>query len=268
MKKVITYLILVLGIISSNAQDLDLSDVFDYARKVGMSDADRQLLMPMVIGSFEGNSKIVYENASKLSDKGYSIGDYFLGWCYEGGENVSINFKKAQEYFNKAATHAFPFNWAYRSLGFSYFDGYNGNQDYKEALKWFSKATDEIKLDAYKGQSYLVMGMIYQGHGNVSANEDLEFMYIKKSAELGWPWGEEKLGELLITSQKYGNKNEAIHWIEKAAKDDMANSQFYYGLFLFEGGNESEGIKYIKKAAKQGIFPAMQFLDEYNSKNK
>lgn len=134
MKKVFIFLMFVLCGFITNAQDINLSDVYDYANKVDMPNSDRQLLMPMVIGSFEGNSEIVFNNATKLSNIGYAIGDYFLGWCYEGGECVPLNLKKAQEFFYKAANHKQPFNWAYRSLGFSYLDGDSGTKDYKEAL--------------------------------------------------------------------------------------------------------------------------------------
>ena len=245
------------------AKDINLSDVYNYANKVNMPTSDRELLIPMVIGSFEGNAEIVYNNASKLSSKGYAIGDYFLGWCYEGGENVPLDLKKAQEYFYKAATHKDPFNWAYRSLGFSFYDGDYISEDYKEALRWFSKAADEIQFDAYKGQSFLVMGIIYQGNGNVPPNELKEYEYFKSSAELGCPWGEEKFAQLLMSSEKYRNEKEGMFWVEKAAKDGMAFSQFMWGLFLYQDGRKIEGVEFIRKAAQQGEYMAIQFMDEF-----
>lgn len=263
MKKDILIIILAFCAFAIEAQDIDLTDVYNYANKAKMPDDERELLWPMVIGSCEGNSEIVYNIATRLSNKGYSIGDYFLGWCYEGGENVPLDLKKAQYYFYKAATNINPFNWTYRSLGFSFYEGYSGSEDYEEALKWFSKAANEILLDTYKGQSFLAMGIIYQGNGNVPANEDLEYKYFKESAELGFPYGEEKLGELLLSSHKYGNEKEGRYWIAKAANNGMAKSQFIYGFFLLQDGNETEGIKYIRKAATQGVFPALQLLDEY-----
>lgn len=263
MKKTLILIMMTFCGFTFEAQNINLTDVYNYANKVNMPNSDRELLIPMVIGSFEGNPEIVYNNASKLSNKGYSIGDYFLGWCYEGGENVPFDLKKAQEYFHKATTNKNPFNWAYRGLGFSYYNGDSGAKDYREALKWFSKAADEIQFGAYKGQSFLAMGIIYQGEGNVPANEDLEYQYIKKSAELGWPYGEEKLAQLLFTSKKYGNEKEARYWIAKAANNGMTNSQFIYGYLLLQDGNKTEGIKYLRKAATQGVIPAMQLLEEY-----
>lgn len=286
MKRIIIFTIFQLLFISSFAQsrqdkfkNYEISeddifwgyeDVLPYIKYAHANKEDKELIKSLMKaaarnmgGAGRNDAKEIYNKALILSKKGYAIGDYWIGWCYEGAEGVPLDLKKSHEYFYKAATHKIPFNWAYRNLGLSYFEGYLGDVDFQKALYWYDKACQEINYKGHKGQSYCAKGIIYQGEGNVPKNEFEEYKNFKASAELDWPWGKEKFGMLLLTSEKYGNKKEAIYWIAKAANDNMANSQFCYGYLLLQDGKESEGIKYIRKAAEQGVYPAMQLLDEY-----
>lgn len=49
----------------------------------------------------DGDKQILFSCAQQLSNKGYSIGDYFLGYCYEGGEGCEFNPDLSFQYFKR-----------------------------------------------------------------------------------------------------------------------------------------------------------------------
>ncbi len=209
--------------------------------------------------------EIVFANSMELSNAGFAIGDYGLGWCYEGGEGTAFDNDKAFRFFLKAATATIPFDLAYRSLGYHYSNGDGVEKDLAQAYKWFSKGAAAITMEQYKSDCLRCMAnMLLNGEG-VGQNEKEAFRLYCESAQLFPQPSAAFMAGMMKLNGIGTDKNEehALIWIEKAAKLGHPKAQFIYGVFLIhEKGNVSEGEKWVMKAARNGDTDAMIYIQQ------
>lgn len=208
---------------------------------------------------------IVFSRATELSNSGYSIGDYGLGWCYEGGEGVPFDQHKAFAYFNKAANAKIPFPLAYRSLGYSYSNGDGIAKDTYEAYKWFSKGAKTITIPQYQSDCLRCMAnMLLKGEG-VQKDEVEAFNHYCLSASIS-PNPKSSYMAGILKLQGVGtnaDEEQAMVWLEKAAKLGHPKAQFIYGIYLVDRKKDpTEGEKWIMKAAVNGDSDAIIYFQE------
>ena len=95
----------------------------------------------------------------------------------------------------------------------------------------------------------------------------------KKSAELGYPWGQYNYAlRLFWGGGVVKNAAEAANWFRKAADAGIAEAQYMMGVCC-QGGfggpaNKEEAIKWFQKAADQGHEQARKSLDKLTKKKK
>ena len=64
-----------------------------------------------------------------------------LGYMYDQGLGVDVDFKNAREWYEKAANLGY--SDAQCNLGYIYQEGIGVEVDYKEAMKWYLKAAEQ-----------------------------------------------------------------------------------------------------------------------------
>ncbi|MBR2974865.1 MAG: sel1 repeat family protein [Clostridia bacterium] len=178
------------------------------------------------------------------------IGQYSLALCYAGGIGITKNTAKALELLTKSANNNC--KEAQYELGMAYY----GTDQAKDGYYWLQKASDNghpkapmylgccyvwglgVKQDLALGRSYLqpfaqqgnaaaqyAMGMSYAMQ--TPADEKLAVSYLEKSANQGYIDACERLAKMYSNdTYKVVDFNKAIHWGEKAIKQDSTNVYF------------------------------------------
>uniref|UniRef100_A0A914YTL6 Beta-lactamase n=1 Tax=Panagrolaimus superbus TaxID=310955 RepID=A0A914YTL6_9BILA len=82
----------------------------------------------------------IYHNYEKLTKSLPGIGDILKGHQFLNGNGERQDFKKAAEFYAKAANMGYPEGMY--NLGQLYYEGNGVKRDYKEAMKWFLKAAN------------------------------------------------------------------------------------------------------------------------------
>ncbi len=97
---------------------------------------------------------------------------------YYKGDGVGKDFRKAAEWFQKAAAKGFP--KSQYMLGVMAYQGLGEPQDFAEAAKWFRKAGEQ----QHTGAQYNLGFLYYEGKG-VKKDDLQAYMWIDRAANLG-----------------------------------------------------------------------------------
>uniref|UniRef100_A0AC34FC12 MYND-type domain-containing protein n=1 Tax=Panagrolaimus sp. ES5 TaxID=591445 RepID=A0AC34FC12_9BILA len=214
-----------------------------------------------------------YSDANKYIDNMPGIGDIFKGHNYKRGVGVPQDYKKAAEYYLKAANLGFPEGMY--CLGMLYHEGNGFKRDYKEAMKWFLKAANTepsstmLKNGIPEAQHALALNYM----GGIGVNKDCQ-----KAAE----WYEKAvLNESipsavnLATLYLHGmgvekNVLKAFNYFKFAAQSgdtvamrNLANMYFKdigYGPRMPTEEDVAEGYKWLNLAAEKGDLEAVEEL--------
>lgn len=273
MKKIFAFILILFQCISTALCDTFDDDIMAYIRASKMNQATADVVSRFC-NNFGpgGDMSIVFACAQQLSNQGYSIGDWLLGWCYEAGEGCKFDPQKAFECHKKAATARVPFAWAYRALADCYIFGVGTERDIKQAKYWYERACEEIKYIDNKAHSYLQLGVIYRcGDEGVPADLALCRSYYEKAANLGNATAAANLAGLYANGRGVEIDPQKIYyWALKAAELGDTNCQCIMGKAYVSGessfGNvpidKEKGITLLKKAAENGNVDAMKFLNK------
>lgn len=161
MKKIISFLILLLACMTVSAQSADklydegkkLYDAKNYtaafpklkaAAEKGHKKAQYRLgrCYDKGRGTAE-NEQLAFEWYEKSANQGYAKAQYQLGKCYKDGDGVQKDKKKAFELFKKAAAQENAD--AEYALGKCYLKGKGVATDKAQAKKWISRAVNNEK---------------------------------------------------------------------------------------------------------------------------
>lgn len=186
----------------------------------------------------------------KRAAKQYSKAQYALGQCYEHGNGVEKDFKKAIEYYTLAADQ----NNAEASyeLATCYKDGEIVEKDPKKAFKYCKLAADQ-KNDA----ALNTLGNFYRDGFGVDKNAELAFESYKEAAKQGNKFADYNLGKCYkngigtLTDEK-----QAFECFQSAADKGHSSSQYFVAQCYLKGEgvnkNIPEAINYYKLSAEQG----------------
>ena len=255
----------------------------DYMRQANFTNEDNEIALE--IYTLRGNPEKLIPLAKKLSNKGYSLGDYWLGWCYEGGDGVGMDFEQAFKYFFKAAKNQVPFPYALERVGSYYYSGEGVNKNLTEAYNWFDKAKKIIKHKDYQAicmyrQAYILLNK----EKPTPSDFETAFNLFTQVSELSNPhvgsnFGHPAYGNLVPYMHKHsaflaamliltedvlgGNETEGIKWLQKAAELGDNEAQFHYGVYLIHATNQKDkGMDWVSKAAIQGNSDALIYLQQ------
>lgn len=271
----------------SSIEDL-LKDEFntefaDYMRDANFSNKDKEIALE--IYTLRGKPNKLIPLAKLLSNKGYSLGDYWLGWCYEGGEGVGMDFGQAFKYFLKAAQNTVPFPYALERVGSYYYSGEGGEKNLIESYKWFNKGKETIKHKDYQAicmyrQAFILLNKDKPTASDLESAFDL-FTQVSglSDSSIGTNFGHPAYGNLVLYMHKHsaylaamlilyenvhgGNEAEGIKWLQKASELGDDEAQFNLGVYLIHTKKDKEkGIEWINKAAVQGNSDALIYLQQ------
>ena len=135
-----------------------------------------------------------FKNAVLYYEKGVTMGSLEsycnLGYCYEQGQGVVLNSKKAFDLYMYAAEHGYPRGLT--SVANCYLNGISVEPDAAEALKWLTKAAEAGDLRAM----YYCGSILENGEDGVPVNLKKAKEWYKKAAAAGYAPAAAALGRM------------------------------------------------------------------------
>ena len=133
--------------------------------------------------------KKAFEWYQKAAVQGYAFAQNKLAWLYSHGEGVPKNYRKAFEWWQKAANQGDA--TGQYNLGCLYEGGYGVLKDYRKAFEWFQKAADQGVADAMRA-----VGGYYRAGFGVSKDLRKAFEWLQKAVDQGDVPAMKLLGEM------------------------------------------------------------------------
>ena len=179
---------------------------------------------------------------------------YNLGVMYKNGHGVDVNYKKAIEWYEKAAKQG-DANAQY-NLGVMYHHGHGVDVNYKKAIEWYEKAAKQGYADAQYN-----LGLMYHHGQGVDVNYKKAIEWYEKAAEQGDAQAQYNLGIMYDHGQGVDvNYKKAIEWYEKAAEQGLASAQYNLGKnhvpsWPRRGCELQEGDRVVREGGEAGTRP-------------
>jgi len=196
----------------------------------------------------------------RLARNGNTKAQYALGKAYLEGKNTKVDIKKSYYWLKKAANKNH--TKAQYELGSMYFEGNSAaKKDTSKAKVWFGKAADKNHIKAKEKLKTL----------NVIAKKiekEDQFNGIIDEAMLGGIEQQYELGmRYLLGYQTSIDNQQAIYWLNKAAKQNHALAQYQlanqYMAGNFVNQSTTRSIHFFTVAAKQNIQAAKFALKHF-----
>ncbi|MBC8155053.1 MAG: SEL1-like repeat protein [Bacteroidetes bacterium] len=160
----------------------------------------------------EQDYKKAAEWYNRAAKSGSASGQNDLGYMYQLGLGVVQNDTIATLWYRRAAEQGEAD--AQNSLGNMYANGFGVKQDYEQAVQWYQKAADQ---DNAKGQNNLGT-MYYLGH-SVSVDKTKAASLYRKAADQGNKEAQYNIGLMYETGEGVAlDLNKARQWYRVAAK--------------------------------------------------
>ena len=204
----------------------------------------------------------------KAAEQGYDEAQCHLGYCYEYGWGVTMDWAVAEQWYSKAAAQdheyakvALQVLQATEDPQKLYETGksFRDQHDYEQAVRYFRKAADQ----GYAAAQYH-LGCCYE-HGDGVPKKYAEAVeWYRKAAEQGYAASQCELGEYYEYVTK--NLTEAVKWYRKAADQGHAVSQYNLGYCYIHGLGVAKDLtaaeQWCSKAADQGHKSAKEALEK------
>ena len=172
------------------------------------------------------------------------------GEKYYFGKDVPQDYKKAMQYFLKAAECGDEYGEAY--LGLFYEKGYSIEKNYLAAFGWYYKAA--LKGNAF---SQNALGLLYINGRGVKKNNTAAMIWFQKSAENEYSPAFYQLGRIYYLGLGVDkNYEKAFYWYKKSAEMDLGAAQYAISFMYKNGeGCDKDNFKayyWIERAAENG----------------
>jgi len=183
----------------------------------------------------------------QLADQGYAKAQSKLGWIYERGIGVNVNYYKALELYQKSKDKDDGF--AYARLGFMYQRGVGVEKDTQKSVELLKQS-----IARGHGHGHALMGYAYFVRAGVARDYDQAHKHARLAAEKGSAWGSAWLGR----TYEFGlgvevDYQKAYGWYKKAIKTSSPLGLGLYGHMYLKGRyvdkDEDKVFKYIKVGA-------------------
>lgn len=210
-------------------------------------------------GIIEGDSmnepdyKKALEYFKKAAENGYPEAQHNIGVMYAHGQGVEADAEIAFKWYKKAAENGMP--TSQYLVGDCYLEGRGTKQNIEQAMRWFKESKEKGDKDAKKIYNYLTENNFEElvedsNNGDSKAQSKLAFVY-----SLGVAKG--------IFSKQHG-LGEQFKWDKAAAEQDNPESQFSlasdYEIGIGTEKNQKEAIKWLRKSARNGYKEAQYQL--------
>jgi TPR repeat protein len=91
----------------------------------------------------KGDFQVAMRELMPLAEGGNAMAQHYVGFMYDNGEGVPVDYQQAVVWYSKAAEQGNPI--AQHNLGMMYGLGLGVQQDWVQALKWFNLAVISSK---------------------------------------------------------------------------------------------------------------------------
>ena len=207
------------------------------------------------------------ERLYRQADKGDIDAMISLGYMNLYGLNgVPVNYKKAFEYYSRAAQSGD--DVAINNLGSLYYSGVGVRKNISKAAELFSEASDRGNVEAS-----LNLAVIYLSQNDGLGNKETAVSLLKKTAKDDNPVGKYLLGYAYLKGIGVPkNYKKAVENIRFAADKNYDEAQYIMG-YLYEHGigitqNYNNALRYFNRAANQGNISAIKELGELYAAGK
>ena len=177
------------------------------------------LLQLLLTFCFAANAQ--YHEYIESAKRGYHGAQFNVGLAYYEGDGVKQDYKKAIQWWKKAAAQGN--EDAMYNIGFCYEKGFGVKQDIKQAFEWYRKSATSGRNEL----AWCALGECYEeGKGTVSDNEQAEYWY-RKAASYNIR-AQHLLGKLYY---KHGFYEDAAIWLNRfleEAEDFLAEEPEIY----------------------------------------
>ncbi|WP_458460002.1 tetratricopeptide repeat protein [Pseudobutyrivibrio sp.] len=209
--------------------------------------------------------KAIYDLFYKAQIAGDVDGSYYLGYAYENGIGTAVDYKKAFDYYSRAAKSTstdladqYAKNKANVAIGLLYIKGNGVEEDSEQAISFFEAAS---AAGYAKGSYYL--GQIYENGVGVDRDYEKAMEYYLLAADLDYAPALNQIGYMYYNG--YGvdvDFASAVYYQKLAALQGYAIAQVNLG-FLYENGygverNLETALSYYEMAADSGYEGAME----------
>ncbi len=207
----------------------------------------------------------IYDLFYKAQISGDLDGTYYLGYAYEHGIGVTGDYKKAFDYYSRAAKSEstdlgdqYAINLSNTAIGLLYVNGHGVETDVEQAIEYFTAASD----NGYAKASYY-LGQIYEKGLDVDRDYELAMEYYLIAADADFAPALNQIGYMYYNG--YGVDSDfasAVYYQKLAALQGYAIAQINLG-FLYENGygverNLETALSYYEMAAESGYEGAME----------
>ncbi len=201
----------------------------------------------------------IYDLFYKAQISGDVDGAYYLGYAYENGLGVRGDYKKAFDYYSRAAKSQstaledkYAINLANTALGLLYMKGNGVEANTEQAITYFTAASD----NGYAKASYY-LGQIYENGAGVDRDYEQAMEYYLIAADLDYAPALNQIGYMYYNG--YGvdvDFASAVYYQKLAALQGYPIAQVNLG-FLYENGygverNLETALAYYEMAADAG----------------
>lgn len=180
------------------------------------------------------------EELVEAANKGDELAQYWLGNCYFNGRGVSIDEKKAFDWYIKSANQGL--DSAQVALGICYNSGIGVEQDFDEAIRWTNIAISKDNADAFNS-----LGAFYLWGDGVKVDTIKAIEYFKKAVERGSAAGMRHMGYVYLYGEGVkADTAEALQWFKKAEeKEEYSTIRFLNHYYQGEYGGKRDSLKCI-----------------------
>lgn len=186
---------------------------------------------------------------TKLAEQGDPDAQYALGWMYESGQGVAINFKQAAHWYKEAAIQNYVA--AQYVLASMYDKGTGVTANPESAVAWYLKAANQGDAE-----SQFQLGLHYQDGNGALQNDVQSFIWFSEAAQQGYLSAQLYLGKIYQSGR--GVKQDyhaAFKWYEKAYSQGNTSATFHlahmyeFGRGVLQDNQRAQSL-YLESATK------------------
>ncbi|POG66384.1 kinase-like domain-containing protein [Rhizophagus irregularis DAOM 181602=DAOM 197198] len=169
-------------------------------------------------GMITKNEKLAFVYYEKMAELDYAMGQHKLGYFYHIGKCIEKNFKKAPNWYKKAANNGHLI--AMNNLGLLYI-GEGIDVDNQKAFELFKKSAE-----SEHSNGITMLGYCYNNGIGISINNKKAVELYQKAANLGNKTGQYNLAVMYEKGDGIEKDiDKAIYWYEQSAKQEHQDAQ-------------------------------------------
>lgn len=201
---------------------------------------------PKVPSRAERWASEVLELVNEYAAQDLPEAQYLMGFAYQSGLGVSVNYVEAMRYYLKAAESGY--TSAMLNIGVLYQNGDGVAQDESEAIRWYRKAAEA-------GHTIAMMSLSAADLAHVVQDKVKGVQWLKKAAEAGHPEAMMSLSAAYLGGVGVvQDKVEGIQWLKKTADGGNTQAMMVLGEIYRLGGlaigkDDAEAVRWFRKAA-------------------